>query len=239
MGEESYCREIEAYLCRKNDGHLIRVVGPAFEMVSRWGADGVPLKVAFSGIDRTCERYYRKGPRRRPLRIEFCEADVLEAFDDWCRALGLSKHALGTGDESSAEPRRRGVSVPSHLRRALVMLTSARAAGRLGTEADAIIDRLSGELDAIEASGRTVRGDARHALIERLAALDADLVAVARRTVADEERTRIDRDAIDELASFRGRMSEAAYAKARELASDRLLRERLALPTIELRDSTR
>jgi hypothetical protein len=24
---ESYCRDIEAYLCRKNDGHLIRVTG--------------------------------------------------------------------------------------------------------------------------------------------------------------------------------------------------------------------
>ena len=41
-----YCREIETYLCRKNDGHLIRVVGPSFELVSGWAAQGVPLKVA-------------------------------------------------------------------------------------------------------------------------------------------------------------------------------------------------
>ena len=32
--ESDYCREIEAYLCRKNDGHLIRVVGPSFDLVS-------------------------------------------------------------------------------------------------------------------------------------------------------------------------------------------------------------
>ena len=51
-----YCREIETYLCQKNDGHLIRVVGPSFELVSRWAAEGVPLKVAFSGIDRYVER---------------------------------------------------------------------------------------------------------------------------------------------------------------------------------------
>ena len=87
---ESYARDLEAYLCRKNDGHLIRITGPAFEQVHGWAAQGVPLKVAQAGIDRYFERYYRKGPRRRPVRIEFCEADVLDAFDDWRRAVGVT-----------------------------------------------------------------------------------------------------------------------------------------------------
>ena len=43
---ESYCRQLEAYLCRKNDGHLIRIVGPTFEQVCGWAARGVPIKVA-------------------------------------------------------------------------------------------------------------------------------------------------------------------------------------------------
>ena len=84
-----YCREIETYLCQKNDGHLIRVTGPSFDLVSGWAAQGVPLKVAFKGIDRYFERYYRKGPRRRPVKIDFCEADVLDVFDEWRRATGL------------------------------------------------------------------------------------------------------------------------------------------------------
>jgi len=62
---DEYCREIETYLCQKNDGHLIRVVGPSFGVVSGWAEQGVPLKIAFAGIDRYFERYYRKGPRRR------------------------------------------------------------------------------------------------------------------------------------------------------------------------------
>ena len=74
---ESYCRELEAYLCRKNDGHLIRITGPAFEQVQGWAAQGIPVKVAEAGIDRYFERYYRKGPRRRPVRIEFCEPTCL------------------------------------------------------------------------------------------------------------------------------------------------------------------
>jgi hypothetical protein len=76
---ETYCREVEAYLCRKNDGHLIRIVGPAFEQVCGWATRGIPVKIVFRGIDRYFDRYYAKGPRRRPVRVEFCEADVLEA----------------------------------------------------------------------------------------------------------------------------------------------------------------
>ena len=87
---ESYCRDLEAFLCRKNDGHLIRISGPAFEQVMGWARQGIPLKVAEAGIDRYFERYYRKGPRRRPVRIEFCEADVFDAFDDWRRAVGIA-----------------------------------------------------------------------------------------------------------------------------------------------------
>jgi len=85
-----YCHEVERYLCQKNDGHLIRIVGPSFDLVSAWAAQGVPLKVACRGIDRYVERYYGKGPRRRPVRIDFCEADVLDAFDEWRRATGLA-----------------------------------------------------------------------------------------------------------------------------------------------------
>src|SRR5919206_4455135 len=84
-----FCQQIEAYLCRKNDGHLIRVTGPSFELVSSWAAQGIPLKVAYAGIDRYFERYYRKGPRRRPVKIDFCAADVLDVFDEWRRAIGI------------------------------------------------------------------------------------------------------------------------------------------------------
>ena len=84
---EEYCRQLESYLCRKNDGHLIRIVGPAFEQVCGWATRGIPIKVACRGIDRCFDRYYARGPRRRPVRIEFCEADVLDVFDEWRRAV--------------------------------------------------------------------------------------------------------------------------------------------------------
>jgi hypothetical protein len=59
--------------------------------VTGWANQAVPVKIAEAGIDRYFERYYRKGPRRRPVRIEFCEADVLDAFDEWRRAVGVTR----------------------------------------------------------------------------------------------------------------------------------------------------
>src|SRR6478672_7333926 len=87
-----YCRALETYLCRKNEGHLIRIVGPAFEQVCGWAARGIPLSIAQQGIDRYFERYYAKAtPRRRPVQIQFCEADVLDVFDEWRRAVGVAE----------------------------------------------------------------------------------------------------------------------------------------------------
>ena len=229
-----YCREIETYLCQKNDGHLVRVVGPSFELVSRWAADGVPLKVAFRGIDRYFERYYRKGPRRRPVRIDFCEADVLDLFDEWRRALGLpaARPIVDGAPTALRAPPRPGVSLPAHLERAVTRLTSARATGALGPEADGLVDRVSRELDAARASARGLRGEARHALVERLTALDAELVAIARAALADSERQACEKEADEELAGFRDAMPAEAYHRARQAAIDRLARERFRLPTL-------
>jgi hypothetical protein len=230
-----YCREIETYLCRKNDGHLIRVVGPSFDLVSGWAAQGVPLKVACSGIDRYFERYYRKGPRRRPVRIDFCEADVLDVFDEWRRAVGVTQSSV-ISDQSSAVNRQslggRRQSLPEHLERVVLRLTSARARGSLGAGFDALIDRVSVELDAARATAVGLRGRARQTLIDRLSSLDRELLQQARSALDDAATASLARDADEELAGFRSGMTAEAYGRAREAAMDRLVRERFVLPTI-------
>jgi hypothetical protein len=222
---DEYCREIETYLCRKNDGHLIRVVGPSFELVSGWAEKGIPLNVAYEGIDRYFERYYRKGARRRPVRIDFCDADVLDVFDEWRRALGLAAEA---GPELST-PRS---SLPEHLERAVLRLTQARARGSLGAAFDDLIDRVAGELDRARGDARGLRGAARQALLGRLSALDAELAQHARAALDAELAASLAREADDEIATFRSTMAPDAYARARAAAIDRLIRVRFGLPTL-------
>jgi hypothetical protein len=233
---DEYCREIETYLCRKNDGHLIRVVGPSFDLVSGWAAGGVPLKVALRGIDRCFERYYSKGPRRRPVKIDFCEADILDVFDEWRRALGLTIGGTARPADDEGVPaegrERRGPSLPAHLERAVLRLTQARASGGLGASFDEIVDRVSRELDASRAGSRGLRGEARQALVARLSALDAELVQRARASLDEAARASLARDADEELAGFRAAMAPDAFARAKDAAVDRLIRERFGLPLI-------
>jgi hypothetical protein len=224
-----YCRDIETYLCRKNDGHLIRVVGPSFEMVSRWARDGVPLKVACGGIDRYFERYYRKGPRRRPVRIDFCEADVLDVFDEWRRATGLTARA---DQDPAAHGVKRTPSLPEHLERVLIRLTNAQATGALGANIDPLIDQLSAELDRARATAGGVRGEARRAMCERLAAADQSLLSTARAAVAPADLDAFRREVEASLGSMVEQMPPDALARARDRALDQLVRERFHLPTI-------
>jgi hypothetical protein len=234
---EDFCREIEIYLCRKNDGHLIRVVGPSFDLVSGWAERGVPLKVAYTGIDRYFERYYRKGPRRRPVKIDFCEADVLDVFDEWRKATGIqssvASHQSSVGSHQSSAGSRQ--SLPAHLERVVLRLTSARASGSLGEAFDALIDRVAGELDAARAKAGGLRGSARQALVERLSTLDAELLDQARAALEESLRTSMEREAFEELEGFRSGMTAEAFARARDAVVNRLVRTHFGLPTIGFR----
>jgi hypothetical protein len=228
-----YCRQIEDYLCRKNDGHLIRIVGPAFEQVCGWATRGVPLKVAFGGIDRYFERYYAKGPRRRPVRVEFCEADVLDAFDQWRRAAGITLADAASDvpeSEHGDEPERRHGSLPAHLDRIIARLTALRAGA--DRTLDDVLDGLVRELDGARGKARGLRGDAREAFLSRLQQLDVALVAAARERIDPAALAQCRADADAELAPFRQRLARGEYERAHAACVDRLVRERYRLPHI-------
>ena len=224
-----YAREVERYLCRKNGGHLVRVVGPAFEMVCGWAATGVPLKIALRGIDRCCERLEARGPRRRPVRIEFCEADVLDAFDAWRRAVGVT--AAGA-DDAEAAPEPRKPALAAHIERAIARLAHARGTGAAQSALHQAIERWIRELEHLAPSAVKARGDARAAIVADLARLDAALIQAAVGAL-DQHRVRQLRDeAAEELAPFGSRMPGEERARATEAAFHRLAREAAGLPVL-------
>jgi hypothetical protein len=228
---ETYCREVESYLCRKNDGHLIRIVGPAFDQVCGWASQGIPLKVVFRGVDRYVERYYAKGPRRRPVRVEFCEADVLDAFDDWRRAVGVEP-----GPDSAQDPEDERVaarpreSLSTHLDRVVARLVARRAGS--DRSLDATLDEIVRELDTVRGGSKNLRGERRDTMLQRLRELDRRLVDTARATLDSETLQRITREADAQLSPFRSRMPSDAYARSHEACVERLMREHARLPTL-------
>jgi hypothetical protein len=115
----------------------------------------------------------------------------------------------------------------------MLRLTAARATGLLGPEADGLIDRVSREMTAAGARGG-IRGAARLAVTDRLAGLDAELIGIAREALSEADRRTLEREAADELAPFRDRMTEVVYRRAHGAAIDRLVRERFGLPTLRI-----
>lgn len=221
-----YCRQIETYLCRKNEGHLIRIVGPVFEQVCGWAERGVPLKIALRGIDRYCERYYARGARRRPVRVEFCEADVLELFDDWRRAVG----ATAGREDVERSPRRPGL--PTHLERVIARLSGRRGDEQRSASFRQAIDGLVRALDELSPSAAHARAAARAAIVERLAELDRTLLTAAVSELTPDAEAALRREAAVELAAFGSRMTLEARDRATAAAVHRLVRERFELPTV-------
>ena len=229
MTPEDYCREVEAYLCRKNEGHLVRIVGPAFEQVCGWATMGVPLKVAFRGIDQYCERYYSKGPKRRPVRIEFCEADVLDSFDHWRRAVGVAGVAAESPEARSASKK---PALAAHIERVVARLTTLRGGGQRSAQFVEQVDAVVRELDHLAADSRTLRGNARTEVVERLRVLDEQLIQAAIGELGESANDALRAEADAELAPFAQRMAPDALDRARRAAVARLMRGAMGLPVI-------
>ena len=244
MDPEQYCRDIEAFLCRKNDGHLIRIVGPSFERVCDWAARGVPFKIACHGIDRYFERYYAKGPRRRPVQIDFCEADVLDAFDAWRRALGLrlsavaeqpgSFDASGEDTPEEARARRHRPGLATHLGRVIMHLAARRAEPSVTESFGQILERAADGVIALTRVSSPVRGDARVRTLSRLEELDGAMMRAVREQCGPAALCALRQEAAEQLVPFRDRMMVEAYERSLEAAVDRLIRERERLPTLTL-----
>jgi hypothetical protein len=237
---DTYCREIEAHLCRKNGGHLVRIVGPAFQTVAGWATEGIPFLIACRGIDRTVERRLAKGSGRRPLRVEFCDADVRDAFDEWRRAVGVGTAGGGAARQQEdvppgsdeAEPVKSTRSLRAHLDRVVTRLTDRVAAGSLAGALETAVEHVTRELSEARAASRSSRGEARAALIDRLQAIDDELSATAWAVTPAEARETFRHEAEQDLAAFRARMPAEDYARAVEAAASRLLRDHLKLPDI-------
>jgi hypothetical protein len=255
-----YCRAIEAYLCRENGGHLVRIVGPAFQVVAGWHAAGVPFAVVTQGIDRTLARDRAKptAGARRPVRVEFCEADVQDAFAAWRRAVGVGMAGAGderdttggsAGDRPSAADvveaglpsrRGRGPSLAAHVDRAMQRLTQAlldlgRFAPDEAAAARAAMEAALTTLDRLQADARSARGDARATILASLTAADATLGTALVAAVPAAVAADLTKAARSELAPFAGRMAAPDLAAAVAAALDRLVRERFRAPDLTLR----
>jgi hypothetical protein len=164
------------------------------------------------------------------MRVEFCEADVLAAHDEWTRAVSSAGIAAASGEPRSGAPKR--PSLTQHVDRVIAQLTALRGSGRVPVALEPALAAATTALDGHRATAAVARGAARDAVVEGLRALDTTLTQAAVAAVSAEERAALGRDAADEIGAFRSRLAPAQWEAALATATARLIRLRLGLPAV-------
>ena len=130
------------------------------------------MKIACQGIDRYFVRYYAKGPRRRPVQIDFCE----QRRPGRVRGLAPRRRRAPAGageSEEAAQAGQRKRSLPDHLDRVCERVT-ARRAGMTPppAEFDAVLEMVTQEAAAFRDLPGPIRGETRERSGARLVELD-------------------------------------------------------------------
>src|SRR6185503_11065355 len=94
------------------------------------------------------------------------------------------------------------------------------------------LDEAVRELDRTRAAAKQARGEARTSILDRLVALDRELLDAARGEIDDRRRASLAAEAESEIAPFAARMTPDARARAIDAAYDRLLRDAVGLPVL-------
>jgi hypothetical protein len=97
-----------------------------------------------------------------------------------------------------------------------------------------VLSHLLEEVVSLREQAKRVRGAGRDDLTARLPGLDAQLTAAAREAVTPDDLAAIEAEATGDLAPFRLRLADDVWRHSLDVTVDRLLRERLGLPTLEL-----
>jgi citrate synthase len=166
------------------------------------------------------------------VHIDFCESDVLDAFDAWRRAVGVRLPGSDAG-ASEANGKRRRRSLPEHLDRVCERIADRRAAlSALSPDVDSVLEAVASEVAAFRDAPGPIRGEARERVVARLTELDRIMLDAARAQVDSGVMQSLRAEAMEQLSPFRDRLPSDAYDRAMESAVDGLLRDRERLPTI-------
>jgi hypothetical protein len=134
------------------------------------------------------------------------------------------------GTAGTESPAARKPALAAHLDRVVARLVGTRV--RRSPVFEQHVEDLLAEIDRLSGQAKRSRGDARAAILDRLAELDRGLMEAA---IAELDRDAVvtaRREAEAELAAFGARMTPEMRAQAVEAAFERLVRDTLGLPQV-------
>jgi hypothetical protein len=138
----------------------------------------------------------------------------------------------GASHDTTTAPR--VPSLPKHLERVLVRLSALGATRDLPAALAAVLDATIRDVDACLDASRGARGDARHALLERLAGIEQTMTSAAIAALDAAQRAALDDQVGRELSPYRRQMPPDALRDAEVSLLGDLARRHFTLPQVRL-----
>lgn len=216
----NYFTEVEEYFSKKRSKNLL--VSPLdWCLIELWKQNGIPLHIVQRGIDRSfAAAQKRRG--KSPTTLFYCHPAVLEAFEDYQRALVGSASAAHQSTSPAPFDFQQIMDHFQELRKTLNRRSGeafARTAGRLGSlekEVAAQPDRDYREVD------------------QDLNQLAAALANELRRQLPPTKIQELKTEVRQELKLYRKHLSKDSYGRLRRNYLDRKVRQLYDLPEFGL-----
>lgn len=166
---------------------------------------------------RGSNRWYIAVDSDRSIRVLQQKADFLD------QEVGRLKLDAPSNGEAAAAERAAQRDLPAHIDRVLEHLRQPIIDTSISMFGELLV-RIAEELSTIDITDS-------HRAAARLEVLDVEMLRAARAAAVDVEQMQA--EATTQLASFRGRITDEAYQRARSAAIDSMIRQRFHLPVLE------
>ena len=204
----NYFTEVEEYFAQKRGKNLL--VAPIdWCLIELWRDSGIPLHVALRGIERSFETAAKR-QKRPPSTLFYCHPAVLEAFEEYQRAMVGAQKTDAGGD-------RGGDDLPEAAAvQALLEEIHASLAHRKGEVWERAAERIGALARDVKKGSRDYRE-----LDRELSETGSFLAARLREELGTEEIKRLKSETRKELKIYKKRLSEEMYARIESTYLDR------------------
>lgn len=215
----AYLREIEArFVALRGRGFMLSPRD--VQLVERWRARGIPVRIALGAVEEGVERYRANTPKGTPLpsSLAYFAGHVEDAAARW-RELNP-----GAGSRSGSAPAAAEPTLDPDERRSALM-AAIEEAGRAQSDEP--------PRDVLRRAWRHLKRPATQDLWALASAVDAELVAGLAATLAPGGRAALERRAAEELNRLGGaKMSDEARTERLAAEFERLVRQRFRTPDL-------
>ena len=220
----NYFTEVEEHFARLRRKNLL--VSPLdWCLIELWRDSGIPLHVTLRGIDRSFESAQRT-QKRSPSSLSYCHAAILEAFEEYNRAM------LGPVDQVFQD--KSSDKQEEEFSREMVMIHLGKLEKRLSQHTDEVFQRTTDRVGSLRLEiSASSRVDYQQVDLD-LSRIGSILAESLREKIGKKKFEVLQQEVHKEMTIYKKRLSKEMYARLERTYLERKIRAFFELPEFSL-----